>query len=302
MRIHRNHFISVGIAAAAALLLAACAQLPSDAKVKAFGQATEAAADILKRTIDVHLELAQRLGEESAAVAYIGGKKDFKFPPVNWATIDKEALAPRRQLVDAIGAYGKALVAASDKGTIDQLEASVITLASTVGTAVAPLVGGASVPLISPTAKIVGRGIGLAAANAYATEIYAVISRTDPVIRKAAYELEISIREIDRNNRSKFKKWESAKRAVLATIVEGPNISRSITYADYKAAVAEARSIDAKLTALAAYKKVLDAMVKAHAGLASPDTDATASLAKFIEITKEVTGYIEAIKSLEQKK
>jgi len=302
MHYHRKHHFSVLFAAIAALALAACAQLPSEAKVKAFGQATEAAADVLKRTIDVHLELAQKLGEEQAAIAYIGRKTNFKFPPVKWATIDNDALSARRQLVGAIGAYGKALAAASDKGTIDELEASVITLASTVGTVVTPLLAGASVPLVSPTAKIVGRGIGLIAANAYATEIYAVIARTDPTIKKAAIELEDSIRTIDENNRSKLEDWYLAKRSVLATIVEGENVIRSVSYAEYKAAVAEARSIDAKLTALSQYKKILDAMVKAHAGLASTDPDASASLAKFIEITREVAAYIEAIKSIEQKK
>jgi hypothetical protein len=285
-----------GLALLAAAAVASCARLPSDPKVKAFGQAVEAAADIFKRTVDVHLELAQRLGDDEAAVRYVGkSAKGYAFPPKEFATIAKEALLPRRQLIDAIGGYGKALAEASDKGTIDQLEASAVTLATAAGTAVAPLLGGAAIPIVSPAARLVGRGIGLAAANAYATEVYAIVRRVDPVIARAAAELTHSIQVVAGNNRDKLTAWHAARRSVLDTIRDDDKVTHSVAYAEFKTAVAEARMIDAKIASLAQYKRVLDAMVGAHHGLTSVDPEAEAVLARFIEITKEVSSVIAAV-------
>ncbi len=271
-----------------------CTQLPSEPKIKAFGQAIEGAADIFKRTVDAHLELAQRLGDEQSAVGYIGGA-DYKFPPSDFATIAKDALLPRRQLIDAIAGYGKALAEASDKGVIDQLEASAITLATAAGTAFAPLIGGAAIPLISPAARLAGRGIGLAVSHEYVTEIYAIMQRVDPVIAKAAAELTNSIQTVERNNRGKLKIWLAAKKAVLDTMREDGKVTRSVAYAEFRAAVVEARTIDAKLTALSHYRRVLNALAAAHKSLATPEeSDDEFALVRFISITKDVEGVIAA--------
>jgi hypothetical protein len=286
----------VGIVLLLVAAAVSCARLPSDPSVKAFGQGVEAAADVFNRTVDVHLELARRLGDEQSALDYIDSdsKPDYSFPPSDFAKIKKEALLPHRQLIEAIGGYGKALAEASDKGTIDQLEASAISLATAAGTAVAPLIGGAAVPLVSPAVRLAGRGIGLAVANAYATEIYAVIRRMDPVIRKAADELAFAIQTVERNNRDKLEAWRGAKRANLDTIRSDSKVTRSEAYADFRAAVAEARAIETKIDALKQYKRLLDSMVAAHHALTSVETDADVALVRFIEISKDVGSLIAA--------
>ncbi len=283
-----------------ALQTISCTQLPSEPKIKAFGQAIEGAADIFKRTVDAHLELAQRLGDDSAALVYITRPEsnvlpDYNFPPIDFDTIKNEALLPRRQLIDAIAGYGKALAEASDKGAIDQLEAAAITLATTAGTAFAPLIGGAAIPLISPAARLAGRGIGLAVSNAYATEIYAIMQRIDPVIAKAVAELVYSMQVIERRNEDNLNSWLGVKRAVLNTIREDGKRINSAAYIEFRGAVAEARSIEVKMLALKRYRQVLNALAAAHKSMATPEEpDGEFALVRFISITKDVESMIAA--------
>src|SRR5262245_61493977 len=88
------HRISVALFAAAAL--AACAQLPSQAKVKAFGEATTQLTTIFNTSIDVNADLARREGVERDALIYLNQdaktRGTYNLPPKPARAISKEAL------------------------------------------------------------------------------------------------------------------------------------------------------------------------------------------------------------------
>ncbi len=300
MRLHRKHNISVFVAAIAAFALAACAQLPSDAKVKAFGDATTSVSDALNKVIDVNAELALRTGEEYGARPYIeytaNEKSAFKFPPEKAPGIRSKVLIPPRQLIAAVGGYAKALAAAADKGTIKDLEAAAVTLSSTVGAVAAPLAGPAVVPLITPAAKLVGRGIGLAIANQYALEIRNVMQETHPYLVKSAAILKNVIGHVYQNSKTLYGLWASQKKNVLIRLRNDSTVNRSVSYDNYRAAAAMAYAIQAKLDALSTYSRVLDAMVNAHASLISDQPDSSEAFSRFIELAKELDDFLLATK------
>src|SRR5215470_4766264 len=195
-------------------LLANCASLPSQSKVKVFGQAVGSAADTLTKATDLNSDLAQHEGEDRDAAKYLAGST-YDLPPKDTLKLPEQALKPRLELITAIGKYGASLSTAADQGTVQDVQASATALASTFGQDISPVLGAAAVPIISPAAKLVGWGIGLAVANAEAVEIQEVMHRTHPVLQRAADELKASFAIIVGNDNTHLTDWKVQKRILL---------------------------------------------------------------------------------------
>jgi hypothetical protein len=282
-----------------AVLLSACAQLPSDQKVKMFAGATTAASNMLQSGIDLNVDLAQRLGEEEAAHEYIANpKSDIALTSIDFSSIKKEAL-PSKELIQAIADYADALSTAADAGTINDLRTAAGTLASTVGGAVSPFAGPAA-PLIGPVASLIGRGVGLAIGNAYTVEIREVIVMTDPAVKHAAAILKKSLTAIAHDNRTKIDELKLAKTGNLGEIRHDPNFSKSLGYGDYHAANTEIRTTIATNIALQQYGQILDKMVAAHESLMAPESDPNAALVDFAATIKDIAALTTALKPATQ--
>ncbi len=306
-------WLRVGAIAGLLALLGACAQLPSDAKVKAFGDATSKVSSIYKDSVAMNAEMAQRLGDETGANKFINGDEigvqaakasapgratdsTFNFPPRNYATISGEALKSHGQLIAAVGNYGKALGEAADKGTITELEAAATTLGAAVGVALTPIAGSAAIPIISPAAKWMGRGLGLAVTSAYAVEIQQVMNETHPVLLAAAVELKNTLRIIKRNNDEKLDDLKTDMNKTLQSIRIDPKVPRNVLNAEYRASAAEYRALSAKHDALTGYSQILDALVKAHKALLEGGPDSDKALTAFLDLTKQLGDLASAAK------
>ncbi len=328
-------WLRIGVAVSVAAVVGACAQLPSAENVTAFANATTKVADVLKSAIDVNTDLAQRDTEEERALVYISGirrcaflasaspqpnpsepditkcpaepadqdvrertgkiRPEFQLPPVSDKAISEKALQPRRKLVEALSQYAKGLSAAASQGDVQALEAASVTLASTVSTAISPLLG-PTAPIIGPLAKLAGRGLGLAIGNAYAIEVGRIIKETDPFVQQAVSELKSSIAIVNTHNEVLLKGWLATKWANLQLIQKQVLVSRSDAYKDYRAAVAEGAELKAKVEALKNFGQILDGLGKAHAALAKGGVDGDAALTRFIDLTGNLSDLLPLLK------
>jgi hypothetical protein len=300
----RFHFVPL-LSLIGAVFLAACAQLPSQSSVQAFGQAASSVSTIFTNAVDLNADLAQRAGEDDAVAEFLRDcpkdgtsckTRNYQLPTQDYAHLAKDALQPRRDLIAAIAKYADALATASDPKTIQALQASATTLASTVGGDVAPLLGPAATPLVGPIAQLIGTGLGLAVTAEQAAEINEVMKRTHPALVQAASELKISLAIIKRNNETQLKAWRTAHIAVLTTVRDDPRVPKNASEAEFRSAVADARALQAKIVAMASFANVLDAMVKAHAGLINPTPDSAADLQQFLALVAQLQAILSVIK------
>ncbi len=278
-----------------ACALASCSQLPSQPKIKAFADATSSAADVLKASIDLNGDLAQHSGEDIATEKYLGSKP-YEFPPKDTLSLPQEALKPRLELIAAIGNYAQSLAKAADPGTIQDLQASATALASTLGQDIAPLIGSAAVPLISPVAKLIGFGVGLTVASNEAVEIREVMRRTHPILIQAADELKNSVAVILRNDRSQYNHWIIQKRILLDRILKNYGDTAGTAITEFRSAAAQERTYAAKIVAVSKYSRLLDSLVKAHEGLINPTDNSDADLTNFLALVQQLAGIISAVK------
>jgi len=276
-----------------AYLLANCASLPSQSKVKVFGQAVSSAADTLTKATDLNSDLAQHEGEDRDAAKYLAGST-YDLPPKDTLKLPEQALKPRLELITAIGKYGASLSTAADQGTVQDVQASATALASTFGQDISPVLGAAAVPIISPAAKFVGWGIGLAVANAEAVEIQQVMHRTHPVLQRAADELKASFAIIVRNDNTHLTNWKAQKRNLLDKMKNSGDPGAAL--AEFRTAAAQARDYAIRKAAVSKYASVLDAMVKAHASLINPTENSDADLTSFLFLVQQVEGILSAVK------
>ena len=290
------------VRAAAALSLivcAACAQLPSQSNVKAFGQAASSASTLFTQALTVNSELAQRSGENQAVVKFLSGCSPppcDNLAPNDLPHLAKEALQPRIDLIAAIGKYAQALSTASDPQTIKDLKASATTLVSTVGGDLAPLVGGAAVPLVGPIAQSIGEGVELAVTAQQSAAIQEVMRATHPSLVAATNELKASLAIIRRNNKDQLEVWKASEITVLSAVRDDPLVSKATAEAEFRAAVTDARALEAKLVAIDAFNNVLDAMVKAHASLIEANSGSNADLSDFLAVVNQLQGILAVIK------
>jgi hypothetical protein len=290
-----------------AVLLAACAQLPNQSSVQAFGQAASSVSTIFSNSVDLNADLAQRTGENNAVFEFLRdcpkdtsgncGTWNYQLPTQDYAHLGKDALQPRRDLIAAIAKYAGALATASDPKTIQALQASATTLVSTVGGDVAPLLGGpAAVPLVAPIAQLIGTGVGLAVTGEQSQEIQEVMKRTHPALVQAASELKTSLAIIKHNNETQLRAWRTAQIAVLSKVRDDPRVPKTAAEAEFRAAASDAQTLQAKIMAMASFAQVLDAMVKAHASLINPGPDSSADLQQFLALVAQLQGVLSVIK------
>jgi hypothetical protein len=276
--------------------LVGCAQLPSPSKVKAFSQATSAASDVIKTGIDVNSDLALHEGEDIAARKFLLGSP-YDLPPAGTLKLDERATKPRIELIAAIGKYAQSLGAAADGTSIQDLQASATALATTVGQDIAPLLGTAAVPLVSPLAKIVGLGVGASVASSEAAEIRVIMERTHPILVSATDELKVSLAVILRNDKRHLRNWQTQKRSLLDQLQRQSPANAGAALAEFRAASTQARDYAARIDALSKYPRLLDAMVKAHEGLINPTERSETDLAQFLSLVQQLAGILSAVKS-----
>jgi len=274
-------------------VLAACAGLPSQSKVKGFGQATSSAADVLKKAIDLNSDLAQREGEDRDAQTFLE-RGEFDLPTKDAIKLSDEVLKPRAELIAAIGKYGDSLATAADRGTTQDIQASATALASTVGQDISPVIGFAAIPIVSPAAKLVGWGVGLAVANTEAVEVQEAMRRTHPILIRASNELKASLAIIVKNDQSHFDDWITQRSILLKKIQRSGDSGAAL--AEFRVAAAQARDYETRKAAVSKYASLLDAMLKAHEGLIGPTENSDADLTDFLFLVQQVAGTLSALK------
>jgi hypothetical protein len=80
-------------------------------------------------------------------------------------------------------------------------------------------------------------------------------------------------------------------------IRDDARVPKNVAEAEFRAAASDARVLQAKITAMGSFSKVLDAMVKAHAGLITPSPDSSADLVSFLALVNQLQGILSVIKS-----
>ena len=283
-------------------LLPGCAQLPSPSSVQAFGQAASSASTIFSSSVDLNNDLAQRSGENSAVLKFLAkcsatdADCRYQLPTQDDAHLAKDALQPRSDLIAAIGKYANSLATASDPKTIQDLQSAATSLASTVGGDLAPIIGPVGTPLIGPASQIFGSLVGAAVTEEEASQILEIMKRTHPLLVQAASDLKDSFAVIKRNNETQLKRWRNSQIAVLTAVRDDKLVPSNVAEAEFRSAAADARTLQAKITAMGAYSKTLDAMVKAHAALIDPKPDSNADLAQFLAMVGQLQAVVSVIK------
>jgi hypothetical protein len=279
------------------LCIAACAQLPNQSAVQAFGQAASSASTTFNSSVKLNADLAQRAGENQDLNNFLLNRSsEYELPSQSRSHLGKAALQPTSQLIAAIGKYASALATASDPKTIQALQTTATSLAATVGSDVAPLLGPVAVPLVSPAAQLVGTLFGDAVTNEQALQIREVMRRTHPVLVKGATELKSTLAIIKHNNEAQLENWRNSEKALLRTIRDGSQVSQNAAVAEFRAAVIDAQNFQTSIAAMASYTQVLDAMVKAHASLIDASPGANADLANFLARARELENILSEIK------
>lgn len=291
--------LNIGLSLLLAAHLSACAQLPDQANVKKFADATTSVAAIFTSSININADLAQREGVERDALIYLNQDSvpgnTYQLPPKPAQEISTKALASQRALIAAIGKYAQALSSASDPATIQNLQTAATSLSASIGTAAAPFAGPAVVPIVTPVSQLIGRGFGLAVENTYGPEIRDIMVATHPALRDATQHLKISFAAIINQNQNKLNLWRGAKIEVLKKIRATPG-ENAAAIGEFRNAVSEAQDLQSKVEVLQNYSLLLDSMVAAHAGLIARGPSSDADLANFVDLVNQVTTLISITK------
>jgi hypothetical protein len=292
---------STGLIVLSTLALGACAQVPNQSNIQAFGQAAGSISTDFNNSISLNNDLAQSVAENKAVNYFFNGGCPSSQPNCFWGytktstALSKTALQPSKDLIAAIAKYATALATASDPKTIQALQASATTLASTVGSDIAPLIGPAA-PLVAPVSQLIGTAFGDAVTYEEATEIRNVMIITQPILERAAVLLKQQLATIQGNTKDQLSTWHISEVNLLSSIRDTPNVPKTAAEAEFRAALSQDQTFQTNIAAMSSYSKVLDAMVKAHSSLINPGPDTSTDLANFLALVAQLQNILSNVK------
>jgi hypothetical protein len=285
-------------AVVAAISVAGCTSYPKSNAVTQFADATTTATTLLQNAAKLDLTLAQRNGYEVAVTRYVI-KADFPYPPKDFALLDKQQIAARVALLDAIGKYAAALAALEDPQQPAKVGEAISQLGSVVTAFVKASNPEADVSNLGPVVGLVSAGTTYLLAQRNAFAIREATNAANPWIRQAADLLAHDLGLLNSRYHRRLGELAALQKQKAIYLRDDPRISRIELEKRYLDLYTEYQQLAVQVATLDQSKKILKGLVEAHDELCSSD-DVDRQILLFKNLVDAISTDVQALKKVRQ--
>jgi hypothetical protein len=277
-------------AALISLLVSNCSH-PSDKAIASFADSTTAITSIASSAVNLQTDVDDKTQALRAATSFASGATSV-FPPPQGVYLDKQFKkdwAVRVAVLEAIGAYAKALAEANDPALAKSVSDTTTNLSvalSDFQSAAATRAGGspAAAQRIALVGGIIADAAGLFTEFYTAQQLRAVMTRIHPKLEEARDLLKADLASI----LSDLKGQQNAyTRALEDKLTKITGLTPSQRYDAYMNAAGDFAAMKARIVILQGSVDGLDAMVEAHKAIIE-DTDDKRAVLAFVTFVKDV--------------
>lgn len=281
-----------------AIGLAGCASYPKSNAVAQFAVATNTATTLLQNASKLDLTLAQRNGYEVAVTRYLVNDT-FAYPPRDFALLDKQRIAARIAVLDAIGKYAAALAAVEDPQQPAKIGEAVSQLGSVVTAFVKVSDPEADVSRFGPVAGIVSAGATYLVAQRSAIAIRDVANTADPWLKEAADLLARDLGLLNTRYRRRLAELAALQKQKAIYLREDQRVSRIELEKRYLELYTEYQQLAIQVATLDQSKKILKGLIDAHDELRSSE-DVDRQILLFKTLVEAISTDVQALKKARQ--
>lgn len=261
-------------------IAAGCVSFPKSSAVTQFAQATTTATTLLQNAAKLDLLLAQKNGYEQGVTEYIIGENDFDFPPRDFPLLDKQRIAARVQILEAISAYAQALAALNDPQQASKVGDAITQLGSVVTTFTTSNFPGVNSAEIGPVSALIGTTTAFLVSQRSAIAIHDATNAADPWIKKAVELLSNDFVILNRRFGRRLHELVAAQKQKIRYIRDDHTVNRIELEQRYSDLYAAYLDLSTQVTALDQSTAILNALVAAHDELRSSQ-DTARSIVEF---------------------
>jgi hypothetical protein len=252
------------------LTLTNCASFPKSAAITQFSQATTTATTLLQNAGKLDLQLSQKLGYEEAVTEYINGQS-FKFPPGDFALLDKKRISARLQVLGAISSYADALAALDDPQQPAKVGTAISGLGSVVTNFSKVANPNANTAEIAPVVNLLGASVTFFVSQQNAIAIRNAVKVADPWIKQAASLLIADFSILNRRYTRRLTELRALQKQKIRYVRRDSKVTRIDLENRFSELYTADQDLSTQVTALQQSTNILNALVAAHDELANSE-------------------------------